>query len=162
MSDGEKRAVGETETAGVLAPPPLILLAALLIGFGLDVLWPRPFAPDWARFGAGPLLILGAFLLALLAKRRFDRAGTAVKPWVPSSVIVTDGPFAYSRNPMYLAMAVLLVGAALLGNSLWLLAVTVGFVGILQQGVILREEAYLERRFGAVYKDYKARVRRWI
>lgn len=150
------------QVAGVIAPPPLIFLAALLIGFALEFVWPRPFAPEWARIVLGPALILLAIGFAYAGKREFELAGTAVKPWVPSSAIVTAGPYRISRNPMYLSMAVLIVGVALAADSLWLLAVTVGFVGIMQRGVILREEAYLERRFGTVYTDYKARVRRWI
>lgn len=150
------------DTAGVFLPPPIILAIAILLGFGLDYLWPRPFAPDWGRFYLGPALMVAAVALAIAGARQFKAAGTSVNPWVPSTAIVTTGVFAYTRNPMYLAMAILLVGIGLLGNTLWFLAVLIGFVGLMQVGVILREEAYLERKFGAPYSDYKNRVRRWI
>ncbi|WP_193184358.1 methyltransferase family protein [Nisaea sediminum] len=160
--NGEIENVGEKDTAGVILPPPVILLIAVLLGFGLDYLMPRPFAPDWARYYLGAALILAAIALAVAGERQFKQAGTSVKPWVPSTAIVTSGVFARTRNPMYLAMVILLAGVGLLGNSLWFPVITIGFVGVMQYGVILREEAYLERRFGAVYTDYKARVRRWI
>ncbi|WP_420403214.1 methyltransferase family protein [Nisaea sp.] len=161
MNDEMKTASVE-DTAGVILPPPVILLIAILAGFGLDYLWPRPFAPDWARYYLGPVLILSAIALAVAGERQFKRAGTSVKPWVPSTAVVTSGVFAHTRNPMYLAMVILLSGVGLLGNSLWFLATMIGFVGVMQYGVIRREEAYLERKFGAPYAAYKARVRRWI
>jgi len=161
MSDDSKQA-DEKDTAGVILPPPVILLIAILLGFGLDYLWPRPFAPDWARFYLGPAMILSAIALAVAGERQFKRAGTSVKPWVPSTAIVTTGVFARTRNPMYLAMVILLAGIGLLGNSLWFPVIVIGFVGVMQHGVILREEAYLERKFGSSYTEYKARVRRWI
>jgi len=160
--DEETKNSAAKDTAGVILPPPVILLAAILAGFGLDYFWPRPFAPDWARYYLGTALILAAIALAIAGERQFKRAGTSVKPWVPSTAIVTTGVFARTRNPMYLAMVILLAGVGLLGNSLWFLATIIGFVGVMQYGVIQREEAYLERRFGASYTAYKARVRRWI
>ncbi|UUX51922.1 isoprenylcysteine carboxylmethyltransferase family protein [Nisaea acidiphila] len=159
---GDAESAAKKDTAGVILPPPVILLIAILAGFGLDYLWPRAFAPDWARFYLGPALIAGAIALAVAGERQFKRAGTSVKPWVPSTAIVTSGIFAHTRNPMYLAMAILLAGVGLLGDSFWFLAVIIGFVGVMKYGVILREEAYLERKFGTPYTDYKARVRRWI
>jgi protein-S-isoprenylcysteine O-methyltransferase Ste14 len=161
MND-ESNQAEEKDTAGVILPPPVILLIAVLLGFGLDYLWPRPFAPDWARYYLGSAVILSAIALAIAGERQFKRAGTSVKPWVPSTAIVTSGVFARTRNPMYLAMVILLAGIGLLGNSLWFPVITIGFVGVMQYGVILREEAYLERKFGAPYVEYKARVRRWI
>lgn len=159
---GETESPGNNETAGVVLPPPVILLIAILVAFGCDYLWPRPFAPDWARYYLGSALVLSAIALAIAGERQFKRAGTSVKPWVPSTAIVTSGVFAHTRNPMYLAMVILLAGIGLLGNSLWFFVTMIGFVGVMQYGVILREEAYLERKFGAAYTDYKARVRRWI
>ncbi|MBO6561606.1 MAG: isoprenylcysteine carboxylmethyltransferase family protein [Nisaea sp.] len=161
MND-ESNQAEEKDTAGVILPPPVILLIAVLLGFGLDYLWPRPFAPDWARYYLGSAVILSAIALAIAGERQFKRAGTSVKPWVPSTAIVTSGVFARTRNPMYLAMVILLAGIGLLGNSLWFPVITIGFVGVMQYGVILREEAYLERKFGTPYVEYKARVRRWI
>tara|TARA_R110002126_G_scaffold146067_14_gene292014 strand:+ start:85 stop:570 length:486 start_codon:yes stop_codon:yes gene_type:complete len=153
---------GAPDTAGVVMPPPVILLIAILFGAVLEIFLPRPFAPDWAQTYLGPALVVAAVAVAIIAERQFKRAGTSVKPWVPTTAIVTTGLFAFSRNPMYVAMVVLLFGLAFAGNTLWILTATVGFVGVMHYGVILREEAYLERLFGATYADYRARVRRWI
>tara|TARA_R110002012_G_scaffold81077_2_gene205362 strand:- start:130 stop:615 length:486 start_codon:yes stop_codon:yes gene_type:complete len=153
---------GVPDTAGVILPPPVILLIFIVFGAVLEIFVPRPFAPDWAQTYLGPALVVGAVAVAIIAERQFKRAGTSVKPWVPTTAIVTTGVFSISRNPMYAAMVVLLFGLAFAGNTLWILTATVGFVGIMHYGVIMREEAYLERLFGAVYTDYKARVRRWI
>lgn len=159
----EKQQPGDApDTAGVILPPPVILLVFIVFGAVLEIFVPRPFAPDWAQTYLGPALVVGAVAVAIIAERQFKRAGTSAKPWVPTTAIVTTGMFSVSRNPMYVAMVVLLFGLAFAGNTLWILTATVGFVGVMHYGVILREEAYLERRFGTVYTDYKAKVRRWI
>lgn len=150
------------DTAGVILPPPVILLIVIVFGAVLEIFLPRPFAPEWAQTYLGPVLVVGAVAVAIVAERQFKRAGTSAKPWVPTTAIVTTGLFSVSRNPMYAAMVVLLFGLAFAGNTLWILTTTVGFVGVMHYGVILREEAYLERLFGAAYTDYKTRVRRWI
>jgi protein-S-isoprenylcysteine O-methyltransferase Ste14 len=162
MMDQNEHKDGAPDTAGVVMPPPVILLIAILFGAVLEIFLPRPFAPDWAQTYLGPALVVAAVAVAIIAERQFKRAGTSVKPWVPTTAIVTTGLFAFSRNPMYAAMVVLLFGLAFAGNTLWILTASVGFVGVMHYGVILREEAYLERLFGAAYADYKARVRRWI
>jgi protein-S-isoprenylcysteine O-methyltransferase Ste14 len=159
----EKQQPGDApDTPGVIMPPPMILLGFIVLGAVLEMFVPRPFAPDWAQTYLGPALVAGAIAVVIIANWQFKRAGTSVKPWVPTTAIVTTGLFSVSRNPVYAAMVVLLVGLAFAGNTLWVLTATVGFVGVIQYGVILREEAYLERLFGATYADYKARVRRWI
>ena len=159
----EKQQPGDApDTPGVIMPPPMILLVFIVLGAVLEMFVPRPFAPDWAQTYLGPALVAGAIAVVIIANWQFKRAGTSVKPWVPTTAIVTTGLFSVSRNPVYAAMVVLLVGLAFAGNTLWVLTATVGFVGVIQYGVILREEAYLERLFGATYTDYKARVRRWI
>ena len=80
----------------------------------------------------------------------------------PATDLATSSVFAWSRNPIYLGMVLLCGGVAVFTNSLWTLLLTVAFAAVLHKGVIEPEEAYLERRFGQRYLDYKARVRRWI
>ncbi|MGI9083774.1 MAG: methyltransferase family protein [Aeromicrobium sp.] len=108
---------------------------------------------------------MGVALFALLgggATRRFARAGTAVIPFRPSTALVTTGPFRFTRNPMYLGMAVLQAGLSLAFGLMWALAMVPVAVLAVDRLVIAREEPYLERRFGADYIAYKSRVRRWI
>jgi len=102
--------------------------------------------------------------LALLASfnTSFQRRGTAVEPWKPTTAIVTTGPYRITRNPAYLGMALLYIGIALLADSLWALAPLPVVLVLIDRGVIAREERYLERKFGAEYVDYRSRVRRWV
>ena len=90
------------------------------------------------------------------------RAGTNVRPDQPSTAIVSDGPFRFTRNPLYLSVATMFVGIALLANSAWFLVLLIPMGLLLHFGVVLREERYLDAKFGAPYKDYRARVRRYL
>jgi protein-S-isoprenylcysteine O-methyltransferase Ste14 len=151
------------ESAGIIAPPPALYLGALALGFMLHILLPQPiFAADVV------LRVVGVFLLALsgaLARWAFvtmRHVGTSASPREPSVALVRSGPFRLSRNPIYVAMTGLYLGIAFLANSGWLLVLMVPLLVIMQWGVILREERYLAKRFGAAYSDYKAGVRRWL
>jgi len=152
---------GAPATAGVLAPPPLIYLAGLVVGLGLH--WWRP-VPAVSSALAMPLG-LGAILLgmvALPAVLAFHRAGTRPEPWKPSTALVTSGPYRFSRNPMYVGFTLGYLGLGFWVNSLWILVLVVPVLGVMQVGVVRREEAYLTRRFGAAYREYQRRVRRWL
>ena len=90
------------------------------------------------------------------------RAGTNVRPDQPSLAIVTDGPFRFSRNPMYLATTGLYLGITLLVNTPWPLILLSPMLLVLHWGVVRREERYLEAKFGEPYRAYKSRVGRWV
>lgn len=148
---------------GVLAPPPLIFALFALAGAGVGRLLPGSLGigPAPRKGVALALFALGAGLAlwALVEMRRFR---TSPEPWKPSTAIVDSGPFAFSRNPIYLAMALLHLSAAFAFDSAWIALALAPALGILTWGVILREERYLERKFGDVYRGYRARVRRWL
>jgi protein-S-isoprenylcysteine O-methyltransferase Ste14 len=152
-----------TDTANVLVRPPLALAAAALVGLALDWLMPLRFVP-----AAAPAAWLGGivFVLALAlfawAIVTMTRAGTNVPTNRPSTTIVAAGPYRLTRNPIYLAMVLALIGVAVGFNSLWVLLTLAVFVVVIRYGVIAREEVYLEGKFGAPYRDYRARVRRWL
>jgi protein-S-isoprenylcysteine O-methyltransferase Ste14 len=150
----------------VIALPPLILAAALVLGLILNFAWPAKFlAREFsAEFSApvGVFVILSALAIAGLAVREMIGAGTPLDVRKAPSRIVTSGIFRRSRNPIYLGMILLYAGMAILLNSLWLLVLVPVLAVILQKGVIEREEAYLERNFGEEYRRYKAHVRRWV
>jgi len=151
-----------TDTAGVIAPPPLIYLGALGIGFGLDAVSGSGSLPPRVRIPVGPALIIaGSGLLGSFA-RAFQGAQTPIDPYSPSTAIVTDGPYRLSRNPAYLGMALTCAGIAIAANAPWALVPLPVAIAIIDRGVIAREERYLERKFGAPYADYKRRVRRWF
>ena len=150
------------DTAGVLAPPPVIYLFWLLVGLGLDRLWPLPFLPQNAQYLRGGTLSAASLLLAAWVLRALLKAKTSIDPYKPTTAIITTGPFARSRNPAYVALAVLCLGIGLAIDSLWALVTVVPAVATIQRFVILREEAYLERKFGEDYRNYKDTVRRWL
>jgi protein-S-isoprenylcysteine O-methyltransferase Ste14 len=150
------------DTAGVVAPPPLIYLAGLGIGFGLEALLPGGSLPGWVRFALGPLLVGVGFSLLATFQSSFTRKGTAVEPWKPTTAIVTTGPYRVTRNPAYLGMALVYVGIALLAGAPWALAPLPLVLVVIDRAVIAREERYLEGKFGREYLDYKRTVRRWV
>ncbi len=149
------------DTPGVI-PPPLIYGCALLIGLGLDWLWPNPVLPVPAQYLVGGIVIALAGVLIAVVLREFFRAKTTFGFRSPSSALITSGPFRYSRNPAYVSLSMLYFGFGIVIDSVWILGL--GFVAVLitHYAVILCEEAYLERKFGDEYRAYLAAVRRWI
>jgi protein-S-isoprenylcysteine O-methyltransferase Ste14 len=153
---------GNDDTAGVIAPPPLIYLSALGIGFGLDVAIGTGSLPISVAVPVGAASIIAGFAMLASFLSAFQRAQTPVDPYTPTETIVTDGPYRLTRNPAYLGMALTYAGIAIAANALWALAPLPVAIAIIDRGVIAREERYLERRFGTPYAAYKRRVRRWI
>lgn len=150
------------DTAGVIAPPPLIFLSALAAGFWLDRRIDRGSVPVRTRLPVGATALVAGVSLMRWFVQEFARAETPLDPYKPSKAIVTDGPYRLSRNPAYLGMTLTYTGISLLTNSPWALAPLPVAVAVIDRGVIDREERYLERKFGGTYLDYKRRVRRWI
>lgn len=150
------------DTPGVIAPPPLIYLGALGIGFGLDAMVGGPTPPSVVARPLGAVLIVaGAGLMGSFVQA-FGRARTPVDPYTPSETIVTEGPYRLTRNPGYLGMALAYAGIAVISKRPWALVPLPVTIAVIDRGVIAREERYLERKFGSRYTDYKRRVRRWI
>jgi protein-S-isoprenylcysteine O-methyltransferase Ste14 len=152
------------DTPGIAARPPILFLLAA--GGGAVMAWLRPLplvrtAPALLA-PAGALLVAAGVVLFVAAVRAFRRAGTPIPACAPTTALVTDGPYRWSRNPVYLAFGLVQVGLALWANTAWLLATLVPILLIVRYGVIAREEAYLARRFGAAYRAYAGRVRRWV
>ena len=160
-NSGQAAAPG-TDTPGVIAPPPLIYLGALGVGFALDaVIGDASPSSRVARPVGAALIVAGAGLMGTFV-RAFARARTPVDPYKPSEAIVTDGPYRLTRNPGYLGMTLTYAGIAIASNAPWALVPLPVAIAVIDRGDIAREERYLERRFGARYTDYKRRVRRWI
>jgi len=152
------------DSANVRVPPPLLYLGALLLTvsvsnmLGLDGLGVgRPL-----RLIIGLPLLAGGMISTALARGLFRKMGTNVPPWQPATLLVTDGMFRWSRNPMYLGLTLAYAGLAIVfDSSLALLFLPVVLL-IMRTQVIAKEELYLEAKFGADYRAYKARVRRWV
>jgi protein-S-isoprenylcysteine O-methyltransferase Ste14 len=111
---------------------------------------------------AGALLVIAGVAIAFAGEAQFNRAGTSVKPFARAAVLVTDGLFRFSRNPMYLGMLAVLAGVAVLEGSIVALAVALLFAWRVQRTFILPEEWRLESQFQNEYRLYRRRVRRWI
>jgi protein-S-isoprenylcysteine O-methyltransferase Ste14 len=160
--DSDQETERRRDTAGVIAPPPVIYLGSLGIGFGLDALIGTGSVPSTVRvpIGAASIIAAGGLLASFLSA--FRRAETPVDPYTPSEAIVTDGPYRLTRNPAYLGMALMYAGIAIVANAPWALVPLPVAIAVIDRGVIAREERYLERKFGRPYVDYKRRVRRWI
>jgi len=158
-------AMSKTETAGVIARPPLLFLAALLLGLASDHLLPLPFAVPEADgilwIVAGCLILIG-LALAGAGVRNFSRAGTPVPTVEPVRALVTTGIHGRTRNPIYLGMFLVYGGIGVAARSPWALILALPLAITIRYGVVAREEAYLERRFGEAYRDYRARVSRWL
>ena len=155
----------DSGTAGLITRPPLLYLGALLIGFALERLLGFPFpAPgtDLIHWIIGGALILIGLALAAAGIRNFGRAGTPVRSIKPTRALVTTGIHGWTRNPIYLGLFLLYAGIGVAAQSPWVLILTLPLAITIRYGVVAREEAYLERRFGDAYRDYKARVRRWL
>ena len=157
--------VNDTGTAGVIVRPGPLILAALLLGLASDRLLPRPFAvpgTDVVRWMTGGSVTLVGLALAAVGIRNFSRAATPVRWKEPTRVLVTTGIHGWPRNPIYLGMFLVYGGIGIAAPSPWTLILTLPLAITIRYGVVAREEAYLERRFGDAYRDYKARVRRWL
>ncbi len=150
------------DTAGIKIPPPLVFLVASLIGLWWDSPWFAGRATGTLALMAGGVVALTGIALAISATIGHRRAGTSVEPWHPTTALVTGGIYRFTRNPIYLGMAVAQLGLAICGASLGAAIMIIPAVIVIQTQVIVREERYLERKFGQDYIDYKARVRRWI
>ena len=148
--------------ARVMAPPPLMVIAAILLGLGLRLHWPMLLCPWGGGWIPASGCMAAAVILAGTTVRRIWRARTTVLPHRPTTTLVTSGPFRLSRNPIYLAMGLLLVGVAFAVNSVALLVMIAPWAVAMRYGVIAREERYLEGKFGEDYRAYCRRVRRWL
>jgi protein-S-isoprenylcysteine O-methyltransferase Ste14 len=155
---------GSEDNAGITFPPPFVYAGLAALAWMLDRRWPlRPPASLFPLLDAlGALLLAGGLLLAGVSMVLFLRAGTSPIPHRPAAVFVATGTYRLSRNPMYLGMTLVLSGFGLLVERPGLVAAALASALLVDRFVIRREEAYLERRFGRSYLDYKLRVRRWI
>ena len=159
------RAQGPPAASGVRYPPPLAFAIPLAMGFLLDRIMPMPLVGPDRRIGSvivGVVIAAAGIVLASWAARTFHRAQTPVNPFQPSTALVREGPFRFSRNPMYVGMSILAVGLAIVVNSFWpILFLPVSLV-VVHATVIRREERYLSKLFGAAYDDYRRHVRRFL
>ena len=140
---------------------PIVFLGGFILGVLLNLFFPIPiWRSVWIAVIGGVPLLLGIWLL-VSARSVFRRHMTPLMPWEPTIALVQDGPYRFSRNPIYLAFALMYLGASFIFNSIFLLIVLALVVVLFDRTQIPREERYLQEKFGEEYTNYRERVRRW-
>jgi protein-S-isoprenylcysteine O-methyltransferase Ste14 len=150
--------------AGVGFPPPLLYAAGLFIGWLVHRNWPLPLTAGASQLRevVAMIFMAGWVVLMCWAFATFFRAHTTFLPNRPATTLVTNGPYRFSRNPMYVSFAALYIAVTLLINSWWPMALLpVVFIAV-RRAVVAREERYLASAFPAEYAAYCQRVRRWL
>jgi protein-S-isoprenylcysteine O-methyltransferase Ste14 len=154
---------GERTGTGISVPPPLIFVAGFLVGLAVEYVIPIAAPPTPLRIAGGLVGLAGFIYFDSGAMRGFGRAGTSVMPFGDrTTTIVTDGPYRFTRNPMYVGMTSLYAGLAAATGVMWALATLPIVLLVIRYYVIAREETYLSAKFGDSYREYQSRVRRWI
>ena len=147
----------------IVVLPPVLVGGMLVVGLGVHwFLWRVDLLPVVLARVLGLSIFVASGFLAHFAHLAFKRVGTNVLPTQPTTAIAVDGPYRYTRNPLYLAAIGVYVGITLWVNGLAPLLLLPVVVWGLHHGVVLREETYLETKFGGAYSSYRSRVRRWL
>lgn len=145
--------------------PPMIYLTAIAAAVVLMWQVPLPWLPSPLSdllFAVGIVAIFGVVAIDVSAMRTLSKARTTIMPHRGSDHLVTNGPFSFSRNPIYLANTLLMIGVGLLAGSAWFILLGLVAAFLTQKLAIEREERHLDIRFGKRYRDYRKKVRRWI
>jgi protein-S-isoprenylcysteine O-methyltransferase Ste14 len=150
------------DNPGVLIFPPLLFVLCVAVGFAAYLVRPSRFGLALGFRGLGVVVVLAAVALALWGRQTMRAAGTNIRPDLPATAIVSAGPFARTRNPLYLSLVAIYAGIGIMLASKTFLVFLVPLALVLHFGVVLREERYLDAKFGDVYRAYKSRVRRWV
>ena len=150
------------DNAGVRFPPPALYALAALGGYFLNRRWPLPVGESGLISGLGWGLTAGFAALAVTSMVNFRRSRTSIVPIRPATALVLEGPYRFTRNPMYVGLAALTAALGLFMDSWWPIALLLPVLVIVRAFVIAPEERYLTRRFGDDYVRYTQRVRRWL
>ena len=152
----------DADTPNVIVFPPVLLGGTMVLGALLDWLHPiPPLPPILARILGVTLFALGG-LLGYSALSALRRAGTNIRPDQPTLALATDGPYRWTRNPIYLAGLLVYLGVGFFVNGLAPFLLLPPLIALLLWGIVLREERYLAAKFGETYRNYSSRVSRWL
>lgn len=150
------------DSPGVIVHPPFLYLGVFLVALFAHWLAPRPMLPTPAALAVGLSLVVVALGIANWGRRTMRAAGTNINPTQPATTVVTSGPFGFSRNPLYVSLTLLYLGLTMAVNTWWGVVLLVPLLVVLHFGIVLREERYLDRKFGDSYRAYRSRVRRYV
>lgn len=150
--------------ARVKLPPPLVFLALIAAGVGLRYLAAPPPLPGsrGVQFAVGGALVGLALAIGGSAFRLFRRSGQDPAPWKPSPSLVLQGAYRFTRNPMYVSMVLIQIGLGVILDNLWVVVGAAFALVVVHYTAVLREEAYLEEKFGDDYRQFKKKVRRYL
>lgn len=154
--------MSKSDNAGVKIPPPLCYLFFLIVGIAFNSAWINGHMAPLLLTVVGFLIAAIACVFLLSSAWKHKAAGSNLEPWKPTTAIISDGAYKYSRNPIYVAMAAVYLGLAIAAESPLAIVLLAACLAVIRYYVIAREEAYLEDKFGNEYLAYKAKVRRWI
>ena len=150
------------DNPGVIVRPPLLYGVAFIVALVLGWLWPWPIFGVPAARWLGLVVVAVGVAIVSVGRRTMTAAGTNVNPSKPATTIVASGPFRFSRNPLYVGLTLVYSGLTLAFNTWWGFALLVPILLTMHLGVVLREERYLEQKFGEPYRQYQSRVRRYL
>lgn len=154
---------GARDGADVWIQPPALFAGAVLLGIAVQWLWPLGFFRGGnLRVALGVALLCGGVAILLGAFLVFRRIGQHPDPRKPTPIISRDGPYRFTRNPMYVGGSLIQLGLGVALDNVWIVVLVVPVVLLVHYGAILPEERYLEGKFGDEYARFKASVRRWI
>lgn len=146
----------------VIAPPPLIYLGGILLALLLRYVKQLEISESGGSLLLGWGFIIVSLILFISTLKLFSEAHTNVDPHKPTTSIIVNGIYHFSRNPIYASMTLFYLGITALANDYWFLIILIPILLIIQYGVIKREEEYLMSKFGEEYAKYKTSVRRWL
>ncbi|MGB0631580.1 MAG: methyltransferase family protein [Alphaproteobacteria bacterium] len=149
------------DSPNVIARPPWIVFWFLVVGLASGQLVETPALYEPVQYLGGAGLLIGGFALMASAMKSFRSAGTAVETWRSTTKIVDTGPYGSTRNPIYVSMLLIYMGIGVIANAPSVVALAPLLFGVLHFGVVLREEDYLECKFGDRYLAYNQVVPRW-
>lgn len=153
----------ERDAPDIVILPPVLVGGTMIVGLIVHyLLWPVSILPMLLSRTLGVVVFVSSGVLAHLAHRAMQRVGTNVFPTQPTLALATDGPFRFTRNPLYVAAIGVYLGVTLWVNSLVMLVLIIPMTLVLHWGIVLREERYLSAKFGDGYDAYQTRVRRWL
>ncbi len=165
LSSSSDRDAGRTQrldSPGVRIPPPVVYIAVFLLSLGLQARFPLPFLAQPVALGLGGVIAAVGALFIVTSIPTMLRGHGTLNTAGPSAALVVSGPYHFSRNPMYLGLALLFTGLAVLFAVVWALFLVIPLMLYTQVWVIIPEEQYLQRAFGDGYRVYSAHVRRWL
>jgi protein-S-isoprenylcysteine O-methyltransferase Ste14 len=147
----------------ILILPPVLVGGTLLIGILIHyAVWTVSLFPTLLARVLGVIVFTSSGILAHFAHLAMKRVGTNVLPTQPTLALATDGPYRFSRNPLYLAAAGVYLGITFWVNGLAPLLLMIPMICLLHWGIVLREESYLKAKFGSTYERYLRSAPRWI